>query len=424
MLEPCLAPRAHHDASARLPMRAGHAKPGLLVLTSTYPRYAGDPQPAFVHGLTRRLADRFEIDVLAPHAPGLALEEALDGVRLHRFRYAPGRLEDLAYDGGMLNRLRARPLRWLLVPFYLAAMALAARRLIRRGGHSVVHAHWLVPQGLVALVCRRVAGRRVPVLCTLHGGDLYGLNAGWANRLRAAILKRLDAVTVVSEAMRARVAALGRTMPASAVIPMGTDLTGLFTPDPAVEREPFLLFVGRLVRKKGVDLLLDAFASMAHDHPDLGVVIAGDGPERATLESQAERLGIGARARFLGSVPNDRLPGLYRRATAAVFPFRQEPSGDQEGFGLVVVEAMGCGCPVVVGDVAAVRQIVRHDATGLLVDPANRQALADSLASLIGNSSLRRRLGEHGRLASLEKFDWGMSAANYSTLIAALSSAR
>jgi glycosyltransferase involved in cell wall biosynthesis len=393
------------------------AHPRLLVLTSTYPRFLGDPQPAFVHELARRLTDGFEIDVVAPHAPGLAQEEKLDGVPIHRFRYAPGRLEDLAYDGGMLNRLRARPLRWLLVPFYLVAMVVAARRLIRRRGHSVIHAHWLIPQGLAALFCRRVAGRRVPVLCTLHGGDLFGLDVGWANRLRASILMRLDALTVVSEAMRARVKALGRDLPEDAVIPMGTDLTDRFTPDPAVRREPFLLFVGRLVRKKGVDLLLDAFACIADQHPDLTVVVAGDGPERAALEAQAGSLGIGGRVQFLGSVRNDHLPDLYRRATAAVFPFRQEASGDQEGFGLVVVEAMGCGCPVICGAVTATREIVDHELTGLVCPPESPQALADGISRVITDASLRASLSVAARTEVIGKFGWPRSIAGYGSAI-------
>jgi glycosyltransferase involved in cell wall biosynthesis len=392
----------------------------VLVLTSTYPRFADDPQPAFVHELASRLTDRFEIDVLAPHAPGLARHEVLDGVRVHRFRYAPGRLEDLAYDGGMLNRLRFRPWRWLLVPFYLVAMVLSARRLIRRGGHFAIHAHWLIPQGLAGLLCRRVAGRHVPVLCTLHGGDLYGLDRPTINWLRALILRRLDAVTVVSEAMRARVKALGRDLPESAVVPMGTDLMARFTPDPTVQRERFLLFVGRLVRKKGVDLLLDALPTIASHFPDLTIVIAGDGPERTALEAQASGLGVRERVRFLGSVPNDRLPDLYHRATAAVFPFRQEATGDQEGFGLVVVEAMGCECPIIVGDVPAVRDIVTSGETGVSINAASPTLLAGAIGELLSNSDRRLILGRAGRSGVVGKFDWSRTARAYGDALAAL----
>jgi glycosyltransferase involved in cell wall biosynthesis len=396
------------------------ARPRLLVLTSTYPRFPGDPQPAFVHELARRLKDRFEIDVVAPHAPGLAQKEVLDGVRIHRFRYAPGRLEDLAYDGGMLNRLRARPLRWLLVPFYLTAMVLTARRLIKRRGHAVIHAHWLIPQGLAALFCRRVGGRRVPVLCTLHGGDLFGLDVGWANRLRASILARLDAVTVVSEAMRQRVQALGRNLPESAVIPMGTDLTDRFTPDPTVSREPFLLFVGRLVRKKGVDLLLDAFASITGDHPELTVVIVGDGPERTALEAQANGLGIDGRVRFLGSVRNDHLPDLCRRATAAVFPFRKEATGDQEGFGLVVVEAMGCGCPVVCTDVPAVRDIFPETEVASLIPPESSSELASVIRRVVTDPTTAAETAWTAKQFVSARFDWWRAAAGYDDLLLSL----
>jgi glycosyltransferase involved in cell wall biosynthesis len=374
-----------------------------------------------VHQLARRLVPDFEIDVLAPHAPGLATEEILDDVRVHRFRYAPERLEKLAYGGGMLSHLSAHPLRWLLVPLFVAALVIAARRLLRRRRHFAIHAHWLLPQGLASLFCRRVAGRYIPVLCTLHGGDLFVLEGALVDELLRLILRRLDSVTVVSEAMRERLRSLGRDLPVDAVVPMGTDLTERFTPDPRIEREPFVLFVGRLVKKKGADLLLEAFARIAADHPDLGLVVAGDGPERAELEALASRLGIPGRIRFLGAVAIDRLPDLYRRATAAAFPFRRTASGDQEGFGLVVVEAMGCGCPVICGDVPAVRDIVSNGVTGQLVPPGDFDALTRALRETLADSDRARRMAEAAGRFVRSHFDWEMSRAAYRKLLMSLS---
>src|SRR3546814_343096 len=90
-------------------------RPRLLITAPTYPRWPGDPEPAFVHELARRLIDRFEVTVLCPHAKGAAPEEILDGVRVVRYRYAPEHFEVLVNDGGIVTNLRHSPWKWLLV---------------------------------------------------------------------------------------------------------------------------------------------------------------------------------------------------------------------------------------------------------------------------------------------------------------------
>ena len=124
-------------------------KPGLLVLTTTFPRWAGDHEPPFVYELSRRLGDDFDITGLAPHAPGAQKDEIMDGIRVRRFRYAPDRLEKLAYDGGIPTRLRLYPWLALLLPSFLLAQIGAALQLVRERNPAVIHAHWLLPGGLI-----------------------------------------------------------------------------------------------------------------------------------------------------------------------------------------------------------------------------------------------------------------------------------
>ncbi|MEO5344537.1 MAG: glycosyltransferase family 4 protein, partial [Gammaproteobacteria bacterium SHHR-1] len=107
-------------------------KTKLLVLSSTYPRWANDPEPGFVHELSKRLTARFAVHVLCPHAPGCATQETLDGVQVHRFRYAPSGLETLVQGGGILNNLKQQPWKWLLLPPFLLALLASSWRLTRR----------------------------------------------------------------------------------------------------------------------------------------------------------------------------------------------------------------------------------------------------------------------------------------------------
>jgi glycosyltransferase involved in cell wall biosynthesis len=355
--------------------------------------------------------------VLAPHAAGLADSEVMDGVLVHRFRYAPQRFELLAYDGGILSRLRSNRAYLLLVPFFLFAEALAIRRLHRRYGFAVIHAHWIIPQGLTAGLAFLESGRRPPMLCTSHGADLFGLRGRLAAAIKAWVLHRCAAITVVSHVMAREVR---RLVPGAApsTIPMGTDLEHIFTPDESVHRDPNrLLFVGRLVEKKGVDHLLRAFAVLHAKHPALGLTIAGYGPEEARLRDLCTELGIERTVAFLGPVRQADLPHLYRQAAITVVPSIVAADGDQEGFGLVIVEAIGCGCPVVASDLPAIRYGSSQEGGVTLVSPGNSTALASAIEATLNDPVTTRHNTTQTRERLNQSFSSNAVARAYSDLL-------
>lgn len=407
-------------------------RPKILVLTSTYPRWKDDWEPRFVFDLCRRLAKDFEVHVLAPHFPGCPLEETLDNTHITRYRYFfLERGQTLTYDGGILNRLRKNPLRYALVPFLLLFQALAARRLMKRHHFAAIHAHWIIPQGLVALLAQ---GRRfrIPILCTSHGGDLFGLRGKVLMRLKRWVLSRCRHVTVMSKAMQREMNRIAPQISAS-IIPMGTDLVHRFYPNGVKRSRNTILFVGRLVDKKGVPQLIDAFALVKRSHPHAELLIAGRGPDEWAIRRQIKALDrkwapnsstvqgnqgrFASAIRFLGSVPHHNLPDLYRRATLAVTPSIVAGNGDQEGFGLVIVEALGCGCPVVASDLPAIRDILEDGVTGLLAYPGDATQLAGQICRLLENENLRASLAQEGRKLVAARFDWEPIAGVYRDLI-------
>ena len=311
-------------------------RPRVLMLTSTLPRWAGDAEPGFVLDLAREMGRDFDIELIAPHAPGAAKHEVLDGLPITRFRYWWPRWQAAAYSGGMASRMRENPLRLLQLPtFFGALVGTIVGRLRRDPTIDLIHAHWLIPQGLAALVARRLARRAVPVLCTSHGGDLFGLKGPLLDRIKTGILNRCDAISVVSRAMAARVKELApHTDPA--VIPMGTNLRDRFIPPAAPRSGPIrhLIFVGRLVPKKGVEHLLEALAILRPTYPELSLEIVGHGPLLNALVAKTKALALDDRVRFTGPVPHEQLAERYQSADLAVFPFVEAADGDQEGFGL------------------------------------------------------------------------------------------
>ena len=398
-------------------------RPRLLVTASTFPRWSGDTEPGFVRSLVFELAKTFDVVVLAPHTRGAAHAEALsrdrDGleIEVRRFRYAPAPFETLAYDGGMLSRLRRNPLRFLLVPFFFLGQLVAVARLQRTYRFDAVHAHWIVPQGVVATMLRRLSGRFPPVLVTSHGGDLYALRGRFLTWTKRKVLERADAVSVVSNAMRDSCADLGIAADRVVVQSMGVDLDSVFVPGDKDAARDGLVFVGRLVDKKGLSHLIDAMAILAGRHPGLRLTVVGDGPLRESLVGQARTTGVLDRIRFVGSVPNDDVPRFLRSARIAVMPSVVAASGDQEGLGLVAVEALGCGCAVVASDLPAVRDTILDASTGLVAKPADGADLAAKIERLLDDENLRKALAERGRRHAVENFNWPQVGKRYTEII-------
>jgi len=377
-----------------------------------------DTEPAFVFELSRRLSESFNVTILSPRAPGSKKQESIAGLRVIRFPYFFSRWEKLAmHGGGILSQLETNPLYYLMVPFFLMGQLLAVIRLVRNEHFDLIHAHWLIPQGLIAALSMWIAGENVPLLCTSHGGDLFALKGKGLQRLKCWIMDKSAALTVVSKAMRKTVVDMGVAPDKVEVIPMGVDLKGLFTPDPGVQRKTDeLLFVGRLVEVKGLQILLDAMPKVLAKHPGIRLVVAGAGPLESELRASAAKLNMTDRVDFLGMVPQSKLPLLYQQATLAVFPFIVTKSGVQEGFGLVVVEAMGCCCPVIAGDLPAIHDTVVHEENGLIFPSGSSQALADSILKLLDDPELRARLAEEGRKSVVRNFDWEIIAGRYAEI--------
>lgn len=391
----------------------------LLVLSSTYPRWQDDPEPGFAHHLALRLTARFDVIVLAPHALGAAEREVLDGVDVVRYRYAPARLELLVNDGGILGNLRRARWKWLLVPGFVAMLAWKAWRIVRDEKIDVVHAHWLLPQGLAAVLLQFLPGSRVPCVVTSHGADLYALHGGAMSALKRFVLRHAAAATVVSGSMRRSLGFLGADVSNVVIQPMGVDLAGRFCPDESVRRSDHeILFVGRLVEKKGLRYLLDSMPAVLRRIPKARLTVAGFGPDAEDLRRQARRLGLGDSVRFVGAVPQADLPDLYRHAAVFVAPFVRADSGDQEGLGLVLVEAIGCGCPVLAGNVDAVSDVLGDQFNDMTVDPADTGVLASRLVEMLAEPDVSRERAARLRESCVRRFGWKDVAEAYAGLFA------
>lgn len=359
----------------------------------------------------------YDIIVLAPHGPSLKTEEHFDALSVQRFRYFFQKGEILAYDGGILNKLRLKKIYFLLIPLFMLGELIGTIKILYKHYIAAINAHWLLPQGLVALLAIRMTRRSVPLICTLHGGDIFALNNPLAGALKRYVLRKCSSIIVVSRAIRDKVIALGAAPEKISVIPMGVDLCNNFIPAISARKSKSLLFVGRLVEKKGLSYLIDALPAVFEKHPDARLTIVGSGPEDSAIRSKLEQLRLTCKVHFAGAVNNTQLPALYQAAAIVIFPSIVDTYGDTEGFGLVMVEAMGCECAVIASNLPAIHDVVIDNVTGLLVEQKNSQQIAEKINFLLDNVSVRVNLGKKARAYVLERYDWTITSMKYNSLV-------
>jgi glycogen(starch) synthase len=317
----------------------------VAVLTTSYPRYEGDPAGNFVADAVEQLRGRgVDVEVVSPAS----------------FRHF-----GIAYGSGVMGNLKRQPWRGVLVPAMLGSFAHAARRASRDA--DLVHAHWL-PAGAVALTCGK------PFVVQLWGTDVE--LARRARPLARRVLQRAHVVICASNALADAARELGARE--VRVIPSGVELPEHVG---APAEPPEILFVGRLSSEKGILELVQAAEGMT-------LTIAGDGPLRERVPNA------------LGFVPHHELAPLYERAAVVAVP------SHREGFGVACAEAMAHARPVVASAVGGLLDLVVDGETGLLVPPRDVAALRAALERLLGDPELRRRLGEAGRERVLEHFAW------------------
>ncbi len=378
----------------------------VLFIVTAYPRSPEDLITPWLVETIRRLRPRgIEVEVLAPAYRGLS-DQVVDGVRVHRFRYAPRAWETLTHDQTAPDRIRERPRYGALVPSYVLAGARAAASLARTGEFALVHAFWPLPHGLLGLAAKRAAG--VPLVSTFFGVELTWMESQlpFLRPLLRRIARGSDAVTVISSYTAAQ---LRRSVPEvdPVVIPFGATVEA--PPEislPFAGKGPVrLLFAGRLVERKGVHRLLEALARL--EAPDaIRLRVVGDGPERPRLEARARELGVDGRVDFDGFVSGARLQSAFEEADVFVLPAVRDRKGDVEGLGVVLIEAMAHGRPVIACEVGGIPDVVRDGETGLLVPPDEPAALAGAIERLCRDPAEARALGLRGKEWGARRFGW------------------
>lgn len=397
----------------------------VLLTSSTFPVALDDGIPRFIYDLAEAIGKRVDVTVLAPGAPGAAREEKLGSVDVRRFTYFwPRRLQMLALGQGMRDNLRGSWLARLQVPGFLLRQALSTRALARQRDVDVVNAHWIVPGGLTAAWARGRKRRRFRLVLHVHAGDVFLLQRLPFGRLIARyVIARTDAVLAAGSHVRESLDRLLGYPSGAELRPMGVNI-GTFGRDTHAERPlersvpeesefpgGFLLFFGRMSEKKGAVYLVRALPRILAVHPDVGLVLIGDGPERTRIEEEVTRLGLEASVRLLGRRPHRDIVRYLHRCLVAVVPSIVDRHGETEGMPTVVLEAMAAGALVVGSAVDGLPDIIRHGENGWLCRPKEPDDLAAKVLLALDNPNAREVIER--ALATAGRNDWSNVAAEY-----------
>lgn len=278
---------------------------------------------------------------------------------------------------------------------------------VTRHDPDIIHVHnRFFFTSLAAAVWKLVSRTDVPLVTTFHLGpiDDVGGAAGYIARLYEQLAGRLllrmsDTVIAVSNAVAAHVQTLGSVSTIPRVVPNGVD-PQKFVPDTTDpnNRGKQILFVGRLVRNKGPQVLIEALPQVLNAHPDATVEIVGTGPMADELKTRTEELGVDHAVHFQGYV--DSVAEAMRDSDVFCRP------SFSEGMPLTLLEAMASGLPAIVTPVAGVSEVVTDSETGILVDRDNPQELAVALINILNNPDLAAKIGRQARAHVIENYEW------------------
>lgn len=387
-------------------------KRNILVLSTSYPKFSGDVNGVFIHGLCKSLTGRFNIFVISPWENGIAKEEVLDGVHVIRHKQFLWNV-NFAYGVDIMNKIKQNPLLYFVIPFFLFFQMLCVRQVIRKHEISLIHANWLIPSGLVAVLYKLLFKRKTRIISTLLGADIWSFNNGLTKHVLMFAFNKIDVITAQSIPLLEEIIRLGYKGK-SHLLPLGVD-TKKFTPETPINnirnkykiKGFFLLFVGSIIERKGVKPLVEAMVLLKKRNDNFKLLIVGSGNLEHRLQLMINQNGLKNHVELTGPIPNEELPPFFSSADIFVLP------SFSEGFPLVVMEAISSGTVPVVSDLSVFADNENRDILFNLVKAGNAENIAQVLVKLMDNPDEIKKRKDSLRKFAIENYEVTIIAERY-----------
>lgn len=395
----------------------------VLVIGSVYPRFQEDAEVPWLRTSIAHLKKAgVEIQVLAPAYKGLKSHD-IDGTHVNRFRYAPASWEILTHEEGAPSKMASKPWLQLLAIPYIINGFFQCIRICRKWRPDVIHAHWPFPHAYIALGAAKLF--KIPLVLNFHGAELLLIRKKkWVKPLLKFAIGQAQAIFANSSFTAGKIKALRNVDVEWS--PYGTTLEGASLPlAPAADAasatpssggtpqrpEPHainnkfkILFVGRHIERKGICYLIEAAKYLPRDKFEIRIVGVGDLTEQ--LKQQAAAVNEGAEIIFTGKLSPEDLANEYKTANVFTLPAIVDHKGDTEGLGVVLIEAMELGLPIVASNVGGIPDVVVDGESGILVPEKDPAALADAFKRLEADPTLIQKLLAGARNRIDKCFTW------------------
>ncbi len=424
----------------------------VLVIGSVYPRFHEDAEVPWLRTSIAHLKKAgLDIQVLAPAYKGLKSHE-IDGVKVNRFRYAPAEWEMLTHEEGAPSKMASKPWLQLLAIPYIISGFFKCINICRKFRPDVIHAHWPFPHAYIALGAAKLF--RIPLVLNFHGAELLLIRKKkWVKPLLKFAIGQAQAVFANSSFTAGKIKALrdvdvewspygttletkderqetrdggslplapapchprpsspchpreGGDLPVASATPSSGDTPQ--RPDPHPVNSKFkILFVGRHIERKGICYLIEAAKYLPRDQFEIRIVGVGDLTEQLKKQATAIAASNAAEIIFTGKLSPEALANEYKTANVFTLPAIVDSKGDTEGLGVVLIEAMELGLPVVASNVGGIPDVVVDGETGILVPEKDPKALAEAYKRLASDNELVKKLLAGAQKRIGECFNW------------------
>jgi len=352
--------------------------------------FAADESSTITPWLTKLIISQRKLGidarVFASSYKGLG-DNKVFGIPVYRFRYSPKSIENLAYETPIYEVIRRNPIRYAQIPLFFLGGLIKANKI--QWKPDILHIHWPIPLAIFTN-----SFKNTPFVFHYHQSELSLVRKfGFIKSIFESKIKKAKVNMCNSYFTLEKFKQMFPDIPAQIVpMPISIDLPDRFIPEE--EKENVILFVGRMINWKGGHILIQAAKILKDEGIDIKLRMVGDGADRPQWENLARSLGVNAE--FTGYLFGEKLIEQYKKALIFALPSLGDPKVWMESLGVVLLEAMIYGNPVIASNMGGPVEIVKNSQAGFLFEPGNPKDLAEKLKTLITNDKLRKEMARRG----------------------------
>ncbi|GEM_PF-1237564 len=372
----------------------------ILTLTHNYPRTLQDHSGRFILNIYKHLPESFKVKIIAPQTVFTTFvpdRDIYEGIEVVRVKYWFKNSQNLFYGGvikKMSNPVNIIKLISFCIAVYLSSISEIKSAVKAGRKYNIIHAHWWIPNGLIAWMLSQVS--KTPYIVTSHGTDIFILRKYKSLRFLAKkVLEKAKLITVVSSSIAQALADVFgddyiKQNFKVEIIPMPYE-SNKFDHTISDKQENIILSIGRFTERKGYRYLIEGFAEFlkycsSHDIDPPVLKLYGFGPELAALKKLAKSLNVESSIFFMGEIKDHtEVPDIFKTARAFVISSITDRNKESEGLGIVILEAIASGIPLIATESGGITDLVKHKINGYLVPEKDSHALAKALAFFFEN---------------------------------------